>query len=72
MNISYTSLNAYNECRFSYYLKYVLKLDTYEDLFSSFVGSMYHNILSLYREEHFDLEKEYKAYLEKRDLSFNL
>ena len=70
LNLSYTSLNAYNECRFSYYLKYVLKLDTYEDLFSSFVGSMYHNILSLYREEHFDLEKEYKAYLEKRDLSF--
>ena len=70
LNLSYTSLNAYNECRFSYYLKYVLKLDTYEDLFSSFVGSMYHNILSLYREEHFDLEKEYKSYLEKRDLSF--
>ncbi len=70
LNLSYTSLNTYNECRFAYYLKYVLKIDSYEDLFSSFIGSMYHNILSLYRKDNFDFQNEFNNYLEKRDLSF--
>ena len=69
LKLSYTSLNSYNECKFKYYVRNVLKIEDYEDTFAAFVGSMYHNILSLYRREDFDLEKEYNAYLEKRDLS---
>ena len=69
LKMSYTSLNSYNECKFKYYIRNVLKIEDYEDTFAAFVGSMYHNILSLYRKEGFDLEKEYNAYLEKRDLS---
>ena len=69
LQLSYTSLNSYNECKFQYYLKYVLKLDDFKDSFSSFVGSMYHKILSLYKKTGFDFEKEYLNYLETRDLS---
>lgn len=69
LKMSYTSLNSYNECKFKYYIRNVLKIEDYEDTFAAFVGSMYHNILSLYRKEGFDLEKEYNAYLEKRELS---
>ena len=68
--LSYTSLNTYNECRFAYYLKYVLKLDSFQDSFSSFVGSMYHHILSLWKSSSFDLEEEYQNYLQKRELNF--
>ena len=69
LKMSYTSLNSYNECKFKYYIRSVLKIEEYEDTFAAFVGSMYHNILSLYRREGFDLEKEYNNYLEKRELS---
>ena len=69
LKLSYTSLNAYNECAFKYYIKYVLKLEKYEDNFSAFIGSLYHNILQLYQTKNFDFEKEYHKYLEKRDLT---
>lgn len=68
LKMSYTSLNTYNECKFKYYIRNVLKIEDYDDTFAAFVGSMYHIILSLYRREDFDLEKEYNAYLEKREL----
>ena len=69
LKLSYTSLNSYNECKFKYYIKYVLKLDKYEDTFQSFIGSLYHNVLSLYKNSNFDLDTEYNNYLETRDLS---
>ncbi|MBQ2640154.1 MAG: PD-(D/E)XK nuclease family protein [Bacilli bacterium] len=69
LNLSYTSLNSYNECKFKYYIKYVLKLDDYEDTFGAFIGSLYHKILSLYKNSNFDLDKEYNNYLKTRYLS---
>ena len=69
LRVSYTSLNSYNECGFKYYLNYVLKINEYEDTFASFIGSLYHEILSLYKKNNFDLELEFNKYLEKRDLS---
>lgn len=69
LKLSYTSLNAYNECAFKYYIKYVLKLDKYEDNFAAFIGSMYHKILQIYQRTNFDFEEEYRKYLETRELT---
>ncbi|MBQ6498081.1 MAG: PD-(D/E)XK nuclease family protein [Bacilli bacterium] len=69
LRMSYTALNSYNECAFKYYLKYVLKVDSFEDSFEAYIGSMYHKILSLYKKTSFDFEGEYNKYLEKRDLT---
>ena len=69
LRISYTSLNSYNECSFKYYLNYVLKLNEYESTFPAFIGSLYHEILSLYKNNGFDLDTEFNKYLEKRELS---
>ncbi len=69
LNLSYTSLNTYNECHFKYYIRYVLRLEPYEDKFSTFVGSMYHEILTLYKKTNFNFEEVYKEYLEKKELS---
>lgn len=69
LKLSYTSLNSYNECAFKYYVKYVLKLDKYEDNFAAFIGSMYHRILQLYQKTTFDFETEYRKYLETRELT---
>ena len=69
LKLSYTSLNSYNECSFKYYIKYVLKLDKYEDTFQAFIGSLYHDILSLFLKTNFNFEEEYQKYLERRELS---
>ena len=69
LKLSYTSLNAYNECKFKYYVRHVLRLDEFKDTFASFIGSLYHKILSLYNYPNFDFEKEYDKYLESRELS---
>lgn len=69
LKLSYTSLNTYNECKFKYYLTYVLKLNPYEDTFPAFIGSLYHKILQLYKNKNFNFEEEYLKYLEKRELS---
>ena len=69
LKLSYTVLNSYNECSFKYYLRYVLKLDNYESTFQAFIGSLYHEILSLYKNNNFDFELEYNKYLENKELS---
>ena len=69
LRLSYTSLNSYVECGFKYYLNYVLKIGEYTDTFAAFIGSMYHHILTLYKNHNFDLDVEFKNYLEKRDLN---
>ena len=69
LKLSYTSLNSYNECKFKYYIKYVLKLDEYEDSFASFIGSLFHEILTLYKKNNFNLDLLYNEYLSKRELT---
>lgn len=69
LNISYTSLNSFNECGFKYYIRHVLKIEEYKDTFASYVGQLYHYIISCFYKEHFDFEKEYNYYLSKRELS---
>ena len=69
LKLSYTSLNAYSECKFKYYIRHVLKLEPYTDTFQTYVGTMYHYILSIYKKTNFNFEEEYQKYLEKRDLS---
>ena len=69
LKLSYTSLNAYSECKFKYYIRHVLKLEPYTDTFQTYIGSMYHYILSVYKKTNFNFEEEYQKYLEKRNLS---
>ena len=69
LRLSYTSLNFYQECKFKYYLNSILKLGDYEDTFAATVGSLYHEILSLYKKDGFDLDYEWNKYLESKDLS---
>ena len=45
LTLSYTALEKYNECAFKYYINNILKLDTYEDTFSTFIGTLFHHVL---------------------------
>ena len=74
LNISYSSMNYYNECSFKYYLSNVLRLDTFEERFAQFVGNLYHRILDLFLEvgDRFDLEKEWDYYLENTEYKLDI
>ena len=69
LRLSYTSFNSYRECGFKYYINYVLKLGDYEQTFAALIGSLYHEILSLYKKEGFDLDAAWNKYLEDKDLN---
>ncbi len=69
LRLSYTALNSYRECGFKYYINNVLKLGSYEQTFAALVGSLYHEILSLYKNPGFDLDIAWNKYLEEKDLS---
>ena len=67
IKLSYSSLNKYNECNFKYYLDNILYLNTYEDRFEAFIGSLYHDVLAKL-DNKFD-ENIYNKYLENRELT---
>ncbi len=45
LKLSYTAINDFNKCPFEYYLKRVLKLNTFESNFFSNLGELFHKVL---------------------------
>ena len=45
LKLSYSKIQNYNKCAFKYYLTDILKLDIYEENFSTVIGSMVHFVL---------------------------
>lgn len=70
LNLSYTKVNTYYECAFKYYLDYILKLNTYEETFEAYLGSLSHHILSKIYNFDFDFEYEKEFFL--KNSSFDL
>lgn len=73
LQISYTHLDTYNKCAFSYYIKYILNLDSYEETFQMKIGNIFHKIIEEQDYEDFDydtcFESTIKSYeLEKKEL----
>lgn len=69
MAFSYSSLDTYYKCAFAYYLKKVLKVETYETSFAATVGSIYHEVLMNYLEKDFDVENEINKVLENYEFT---
>ncbi len=67
ISLSYSSLNNFYQCHFKYYLDNILKEN--EDTFQTYIGKLYHHVLSKIYNDDFDLEKEYNEYLKKRNIS---
>lgn len=62
-NFSYTKLNTFYECSFKYYLEYVLKLRQFDNTFDTYLGSLFHFILSKIYDDNFDFETTKNLYL---------
>ena len=69
IKLSYTSMNSFYECNFKYYLKYILKIDKYEEMLATKIGNAFHYVLSCYKKDDFNLEDCYFNYLKDLNLT---
>ena len=44
-SLSYSSIDDLAKCPFKYYLKYILKLDNFEESFNTKIGNIFHSVL---------------------------
>ena len=50
LNLSYTKIDNYYKCPFSYYLTHVLKLNVYEETFNIKIGNIFHAVLERFND----------------------
>lgn len=64
--LSYSSMDNYYRCGFRYYLDNVLKLSKYEETYFTFIGNLFHYILSIAFKDNFNFEKEFNDYVKDK------
>ncbi|MBR7041958.1 MAG: PD-(D/E)XK nuclease family protein, partial [Bacilli bacterium] len=68
--LSYSKMNIYNKCAFRYYLSDILKLDIFEENFSTVIGSMVHYVMEqCLKNNDSDIHKYMMEYLGDREFS---
>jgi len=50
LSLSYTKVDNYFKCPFSYYINYILKLNIYEDTFYQRIGTLFHAVLEKFNK----------------------
>ena len=67
LSLSYSKMQTYNKCAFRYYLTDILKLNIFEENFSTSIGSMIHYILEkCLSNNDYDPEKYANEYLKDK------
>jgi len=67
LTLSYSKMNTYNKCAFRYYLSEILKLDIFEENFSTTIGSMVHYVMEkCLQNNDFDTKKYADEYLKDK------
>lgn len=64
--LSYSNIDTYYKCQFRYYLDNILKVNKYEETFNTFIGSLFHIVLSKIYNDNFDMEREYEYYIKDK------
>jgi len=67
--LSYSSIDNYYRCGFRYYLSNILKLNKYEETFMTYIGNLFHYILSIAFNDNFDFEEEFNKYISDKEFS---
>ncbi len=71
LTLSYSSLDKYYKCPFSYYIGNILKLNIYEETFYQLVGTLFHAILEKCLNENFDYEEIWNQEVSNLNHEFN-
>ena len=64
--LSYSNIDTFYKCQFRYYLDNILKVNKYEETFNTFVGSLFHFVLSKIYNDNFDMDREYDYYIKDK------
>lgn len=63
LNLSYSSMDNFYHCKFKFYLSNILKIDDYEDKLSTYIGNIYHYVLSKSFKENFNFNETVNYYI---------
>lgn len=63
LNLSYSSMDNFYHCKFKFYLSNILKIDDYEDKLSTYIGNIYHYVLSKSFKENFNFNEIVNYYI---------
>lgn len=66
--LSYSTIDNYYRCAFRYYISNILKLDVYEEKFKTYIGNLFHYVLSKSLDDNFDFELEWNNYISDKKL----
>ena len=71
LTLSYSTLDKYYKCPFSYYVSNILRLNIYEETFYQLVGTLFHAILEKCLNQDFDYETLWKEELNNLNHEWN-
>ena len=69
ITLSHTSLNDYYSCSFRYYIDYILKLNIFEESFSTYLGTIFHYVLSKIYDKDFNFDNSWNEAIDKYSFS---
>ena len=64
LNLSYSSMDNFYHCAFKFYLSNILKIDKYEDTIQTYIGNMFHYVLSKAFLDNFDFDNTVNYFIE--------
>ncbi len=67
-SLSYSNLDDLFKCPFKYYLKYILKLDSFNENFNTKIGNIFHSVLKDSYNKNFSFEKSFDYAITKEIL----
>jgi len=67
--LSYSTIDNYFRCSFRYYVSSILKIDKYEETFKTFIGNLFHFVLSQVFLPNFDYEECFSNYIKDKELT---
>ena len=69
--LSYTKIDNYFKCPFSYYINYILNLNIYEETFYQHLGTLFHAILEKFNTFNGTYEELWNQELKNLEVEFN-
>lgn len=69
ITLSYSSLDNFYHCSFKFFLTNILKLNKYEETFMTYIGTLFHDILSLAFKDDFDFEETFNQYIKEKEFT---
>ena len=69
--LSYTKVDNYYKCPFSYYLNYILNINIYEDTFYQHIGTLFHAVLEKFNDFKGTYDELWNQELTNLNVEFN-